>query len=45
MAKLVMGQPSVPSIVFGAGANHYRFLGLEVTRLATQRSRVWHTIR
>lgn len=35
MAKLVMGQPSGSGpIVFGAGANHYRFLGLEVTRLA-----------
>jgi hypothetical protein len=35
MAKLVMGQPSGSGpIALGAGANHYRFLGLEVTRLA-----------
>jgi hypothetical protein len=35
MAKLVMGQTSGSGpIALGAGANHYRFLGLEVTRLA-----------
>ena len=35
MAKLVMGQPSGSGpIALGAGANHYRLLGLEVTRLA-----------
>lgn len=34
MAKLVMGQSSGSGpIVFTSGANHYRFLGLEVTRL------------
>src|SRR5450755_1344717 len=34
MAKLVMGQSSGSGpIVFTTGANHYRFIGLEVTRL------------
>ncbi|PYX56558.1 MAG: hypothetical protein DMG76_14410, partial [Acidobacteria bacterium] len=34
MAKLVMAQVGSGPIVFAAGANHYRLIGLEVTRLS-----------
>jgi len=32
MAKLVSTGPSTPTVVLEDGANHYRFLGLEITR-------------
>ena len=34
LAKLVMPAPGAGPLVFAAGANHYRLVGLELTRLA-----------
>ncbi|MBI3644933.1 MAG: hypothetical protein HY233_03065, partial [Acidobacteriales bacterium] len=33
-AKIVTGSTNQPAITFAAGANHYRFLGVEVTKVA-----------
>ncbi len=35
LAKLVMATPGSGPVVFASGANHYRLMGLEITRAAT----------